>query len=111
MPLPRLTPSRLALTLTLVPGAQYFSGRQCALWLLTQFQRPSSAGVVVTCTAFSAVARRARLRVGQAVCERAGRRPAVLVAGERPGHGLRASRDGHALQRAALDGDGDRVGG
>ena len=41
----------------LVPAAQYFAGRQCAVRLSTQRQRPSTGGEVMTSIAFSAAAR------------------------------------------------------
>src|SRR5689334_13867755 len=56
IPPPTLTPSRLVFTVTLVPDAQYFSGRQCALCAVIQCQRPSTSGSVVTCIACSAAA-------------------------------------------------------
>src|SRR6266700_7226273 len=46
-----------AATFTFVPGAQYFSGRQCAFWSSSQYQEPCTGGSVVTLRRRSAAAR------------------------------------------------------
>ena len=56
-PAPRFRPYTAAFTVTLVPGTQYASGRQCISCPSNQCQRPTTGGLVVTVTAFSAAAR------------------------------------------------------
>jgi hypothetical protein len=55
-PLPRFTPSALTVTLTVVPLAQYFAGRQCRVCLSSQKNLPSTDGDASMTTAFSAAA-------------------------------------------------------
>ncbi len=56
MSLPTCTPYTAALTLTLVPGAQYVCGRQCTTWSENQCQAPATLGLVVTVSDRSAAA-------------------------------------------------------
>jgi len=44
-------------TVTVVPGAKYCLGRQCAFWSSTQYQLPCTGGEVATVNRLSAADR------------------------------------------------------